>query len=521
MYETEKCDRFTSSVPILDVKRLPFAGRYNGSICRYQDRWFMATRDDSWPRMITMSVLDYHLDVASSWPVRIVANWCQGGTEDPRLFIHDDRLWMSFTGLYYVEGSIFGRQCLARWSEDLSEMWTDPVTYHGANPWEKNWQYFSHRGCLFNVYCPRPHKIHAVALRDDGPAITGGTLPTNYERYRLPKYARGGAPPVKVGDEWYHFFHTTDPTGDHWTYSVGLYTFADETPFNVRRVCDELLLTPKTRDVYKDVLFVTGVVFRDGVFFLSMGLDDKETIIVQIKSEEIERLLIQVPEVKTLKEWGNDGELHRLPADTPMVLIDTPAGPLSTREPELDASMANEVITRDSYRLAALAKVFTPSKVWDLGAAVGQVSIKAVGLWPSAEYLAVEADQARCECAEKNLPFASIFCDRVGEGFRAGPAFRTWGFPDLIVCDCEGGECPFFWQVEEGNLAKYLPVICGEWHMWGGRALLAKALETTHHVFFTDPAAGAGPWHYFFAVHRDLVDDSERGRALFRWAAGV
>lgn len=57
--------------------------------------------------------------------------------------------------------------------------------------------------------------------------------------------------------------------------------------------------------------------------------------------------------------------------------------------------------------------------------------------------------------------------------------------------------------------------------MWGGRALLAKVLEATHHVFFSDPPTGAGPWHYFFAVNRELVDDSERGRALFRWAAGV
>src|SRR5256885_12693044 len=47
---------------------------------------------------------------------------------------------------------------------------------------------------------------------------------------------RGGAAPVRVGDEWWCFFHDRVESGGHRIYRAGLYTFAAAPPFRVLRL---------------------------------------------------------------------------------------------------------------------------------------------------------------------------------------------------------------------------------------------------------------------------------------------
>ena len=508
------CQRIESAVPIRDCRVVGPPGRFSGSLVRYQDRWVMATRDEAWPRTLQMHFLSEDLEVEHSWPVVPKADWCEDGCEDPRLIHHDGKLLMSFTGLYRLNSAIVGKQCLAGWNEDFSKMWAGPVVYANANIWEKNWQFFSRQGQLFCVYCPKPHRVNRVHLTHSHTFLGFGCEATNNDRANLPQYARGGAPPVLLNGEWYHWYHTTQPYTGRWKYCVGLYTFEDAPPFNIKRTIPQLVFQPTIGPEYKDTLMVMGAVAWKDSWILTIGLDDKETIAMTISQAEIERLLIRVPEIKTLKSWGNDGVLRPTSVGSPVVEIQTSLGPLKTREPKLDGDMAEEIGQRDSYRLKELVNVFKPATIWDLGAAVGQVSLLCHRLWPDAKIMAVEAEEGRYQCLRANLPPDWTWQLRVGEDFRAGPAVRADGAPDLLVTDCEGGEVPFFWQVEECCIADQFKVICGEWHLWGGRALLAQVLRDTHHVFFSDPNNGAGPWHYFWAVRKDLPNE------LFQWAAG-
>lgn len=467
-----------------------------------------------------LSQLDENLDFVSSKDSGITAPWCAFGLEDARLFHHAGGLYMVATGLVIGENGIEGSLAVAKLNDDLQSEWANVVVHPHANSFEKNWQFFSHAGRLFMVYSYYPHRVHACEIRD-GQILVGGSFvsPVDWPE-TLPPNIRGGAPPVLVGNQWYHFFHCTDPAHDRWTYSCGLYTFEDRPPFAVTGFVPQVLLWPAKTNDYKDVVFPTGAVLQDGKWLLTFGYNDKETLMAVIAQSEIERLIIKTPEKKTLKEWGCVGDLKTIEPPKEVQKINTSFGEIYTNDPQTDASMAQEVMKTDCYRLKALSKIFTPKTVWDLGFAAGQVSMFCRQLWPNCKLLGVEADSVRWQAGKMNFPQDDVLNAFAGHDFRAGPAFDKYGFPDLLCIDCEGGEVPFFCQIEERNIAQHLNIVVGEWHMWAGRRCLEQALRETHVAIFSDPPAGAGPWHYFYAIPRQPRPNIPSYEKLLEWCLG-
>jgi len=213
---------------------------FNGSLLRWRDRWLCAYRLG--PRCV-MSVLDEHFGVVDtrlieSAPGRgILHSRCALRQEDPRLFIHDGRLHMAFVGVDAREGDagIDGIGAHVMYCELDQDTFRPLQTYYphypGRSIWEKNWGFFSHGGQLYAVYNIKPHVIlridgdeARVAYTTETPhAWTGGHL-------------RGGAPPVHMGDCYYHWFHGRMGVGLDAIYSTGVYTFASEPPFAVQRM---------------------------------------------------------------------------------------------------------------------------------------------------------------------------------------------------------------------------------------------------------------------------------------------
>jgi predicted GH43/DUF377 family glycosyl hydrolase len=99
---------------------------------------------------------------------------------------------------------------------------------------------------------------------------------------------------VRVGDEFWHFYHSQHRHGRGVAYQVGLYTFETKPPWNLKRVIKGPLLSmvPSKRDL--DCIFVVGAERDGGNWHLYCGIQDHETMAITLKLDDLERLLSSV-----------------------------------------------------------------------------------------------------------------------------------------------------------------------------------------------------------------------------------
>ncbi len=197
-------------------------------------------------------------------------------------------------------------------------------------------------------------------------------------------------------------------------------------------------------------------------------------------------------------------------------VLQTRLGPMEMSNPPVDCDIADEIINRDSYKLRLIANHFTPQTIFDFGSAAGQVSMLARSIWPDASLTCVEMDSAAVEVTKKNCPSAKVVHGCLGYELRGAEFFKEYGSPDLLCCDCEGGEVPFFYSAfgKEGEGLDSLKVIVGEWHFWPARRLLEAVFQDRFHTLFLSPTEGAGQWSYFFAVRNKMSQTAELCKAI-------
>jgi predicted GH43/DUF377 family glycosyl hydrolase len=242
-------------------------------------------------------------DLKPVWPVRYRKlhprhDRCAGGRDDPRLFVYRGRLHASFTGVEVRGESTIAHVLLARLGSDwqVEECWEPHYPKRAA--WEKNWAFFDAGGVLHAVYGLQPHRVLRFDERGQHVAAefeTDARLAWGWG------YLRGGAPPVKVGDEYWHWFHgALDHAPGTRTYTGAVVVF-DADPasgFRVKRWTPEPVLLPS--DVGGDpqrpvkVVFPAGALLEDGKWLVSFGLDDGACLIARYDHDAIERMLVPV-----------------------------------------------------------------------------------------------------------------------------------------------------------------------------------------------------------------------------------
>lgn len=206
----------------------------------------------------------------------------QAGQEDPRLFHYRGRLHMSYTA---YDGSITSVGYV-RLRDDLSVEASYLPTLTPRNEWEKNWTFFEHDDGLYAVYWAAPH----VVIR-----VNEARAERAYESAWVPPWTwgemRGGCSPVRVGDEFYHFFHARLPA-DSGTYSVGLYTFEAQPPFRpLRMIRRPLALARREQRPEPDiatVVFPGGAVLDGAMWRIAAGWMDSQCRIYSWPAEQIE-----------------------------------------------------------------------------------------------------------------------------------------------------------------------------------------------------------------------------------------
>lgn len=234
--------------------------RFNPSLLPFGDGYLLAYRHGWAGSKVWLGRLDREFKpVGEPWPLQLAHAEANYGQEDPRLFRWNGRVCVSFIGVVGARKIHHTSQLYAVLGENLMVERVHHPRYDRRNAWEKNWQFFDHDGRLLAVYTIAPHKILEVAGDRAVPAYETPT-PAPWEGGEM----RGGAAPVRVGDEYYCFFHDRTEQGRRRTYRTGLYTFEARPPFRVQRISRGPLLEAdwgtKPKDQYAAVVFAGGAV---------------------------------------------------------------------------------------------------------------------------------------------------------------------------------------------------------------------------------------------------------------------
>ena len=266
--------------------------RFNPSLIRYNNRLVFIWRNgwagsDLYACRLTEKLQPDGL--ATKLEIRHPA--CSYGREDPRLFIHNDKLHVSFTGVTARHGHT--NVLYAELGDDLQVRSVRFPQISGRRDWEKNFGFFSWKGEIYAVYTIAPHRILRIqgerttwAYQTDNPVNWGGGEP------------HGGAAPVRVGDEFWSFAHDRVPgMNGKQRYRTIVYSFASEPPFRPERWIPRPIVVadPRTNpDNYSDVIWSGGVCLFGDLWLLANGHHDRFCSIDAMRHDELNSRLIPI-----------------------------------------------------------------------------------------------------------------------------------------------------------------------------------------------------------------------------------
>lgn len=230
--------------------------------------------------------------------------------EDPRGFFHpgvNQTAVGACTFVWYPDRSWTGaHQCFGLFDE---EWHCKSMVYPkiGGNPgqmgkiqntkdYEKNWLYWLHDNSLHVLYKADPWKIVAF-----------GHVWTESKTYEWTQGGvkwpwgtiRGGTNPVRVGDYYFTFHHSSLPwKGRYRRYYAGCLAFDAAPPFRPRLITKEPLLAGSQNDIWTQrkplVVFPCGAVIKDNHWLVSLGVNDMRAAWMEIEHEHLLSMMVSV-----------------------------------------------------------------------------------------------------------------------------------------------------------------------------------------------------------------------------------
>lgn len=217
--------------------------------------------------------------------------------EDPRVIWHNGQFWVSYCS-WTRSGPYSAKQVFA----SFDSSWTFQRTIrpqYGKNLLtdtgiEKNWIWFNHDGAWYFVYQFYPHIVVRM----------GNEMPVNeFKTDQKPKWdygeIRGGTPPVRVGDEYISFFHSSLPWKNRQKrYYAGAYAFEAKAPFRITRMTSEPLLAGSDKDSRTlggpPVIFPCGALLEKDKWLVSFGVNDETCGWIKIPTKDLEKRLCSI-----------------------------------------------------------------------------------------------------------------------------------------------------------------------------------------------------------------------------------
>lgn len=217
--------------------------------------------------------------------------------EDPRLSWFGNRLVMSACA---YESPTPGHQVVYTLNEALSVLGEHHVVY-GRNGggtrmnsgWEKNWTFFEHDNLNRFVYAMSRDSGHeVVTVNHDFKAMHVDKSPGVHWEYGE---VRGGTPPIRYGDEYFGFFHSSMPWHGTMRYFMGAYAFEAKPPFKVTRQTMHPIAGGSPHDPWvggsKPVIFPSGAHFDGQDWLVLYGVNDAICGWMKIPNQRLQELL--------------------------------------------------------------------------------------------------------------------------------------------------------------------------------------------------------------------------------------
>lgn len=283
-----------------NVEILPFAyskknHEFNSAVFDFRQNRYIITRNTKVVfNNISHNTLNlYEFGTYRKLELNIIDEVDDEQYEDPRVFTHNDKIYVSCANYIYGNLSNIHQKILV--FDNTFTHINNIHTKYGFNGKsvkqnsgvEKNWTYFVHDDRLMCIYKMNPHVV--LELNWSGEVVT--EYITHFDLKSHWKYGecRGGTNPI-LKDGYYHaFFHSSLP----WDrgrrhYFMGKYVFESKPPFRIVEITSEPILWGNTTDerILPDknplVVFPCGVVIQQDKFLVSFGINDEKTGIVTL-----------------------------------------------------------------------------------------------------------------------------------------------------------------------------------------------------------------------------------------------
>ncbi len=222
--------------------------------------------------------------------------------EDPRGFYHpgiNQTVIGVCTFLWYPAGSWTGpHQAIGMFDEDWQCKKMDYPRVVGHNlgrmekiqnhkHYEKNWIWWLSENRLTLLYKANPWMV-----------VYYGQKWGENERFELEGVTwaygeiRGGTTPIKVGDYYFTFHHSSLPwRGRYRRYYAGCIAFDAKPPFTPRMITSEPLLHGSQNDHWAQrkplVIFPCGSLYKDGKWLVTCGVNDIKSAWVELSHESL------------------------------------------------------------------------------------------------------------------------------------------------------------------------------------------------------------------------------------------
>lgn len=288
--------------PVRILSELPKDAEYfNPSLVDRPDgRWLIARKSKH-----MNSIMAFRLQgdkvIGQGVAVPIAARQDGEHFEDPRAFWHLGRMWLSCCNFMWGPTWTGAHQVLCEIGMDWRMIRRYDVVYGGNgnhvagnNRWEKNWLWFFHAGAPHMIYTTLPH----VVVQLDEKFNAKQQYSTTPKRISWPwGEPRGGTPPVLIGDEYWTFFHSSSDWKQMVSrrYHMGCYTFSAKPPFAMKRYTQMPILSGSQYDRFAHpkplVVFPCGAILKNGVWQISLGVNDLDCALMEIPHSELEKLM--------------------------------------------------------------------------------------------------------------------------------------------------------------------------------------------------------------------------------------
>ena len=251
--------------------------------------------------------------------------------EDPRIFnlgrtgqdAANNKLWLTCTNFIQQRSGAshqrqtWAHQVMAILNNDMRVLGTNHPVYGVNGPnikentqHEKNWTWFIHDGKPHMIYLTRPH---TVVECDAGCSPQKEYKTTENNRLWRSDLGepRGGSNPVRVGDDYWCFFHSSQPWWNgRRRYFMGAYAFEAKPPFRITRMSSEPLLKGSHQNSrileFPLVVFPGGALFDEvkQEWFVVMGINDCLCGWQKIPHEALVSMTMPVQQEKTYEIDG-------------------------------------------------------------------------------------------------------------------------------------------------------------------------------------------------------------------------